>query len=198
MRIIFSLALTLTLAATSSQAQRMISGKVFDKNGTPLTGAQVALEQGQKGTMTDMHGQYALMVPDGHQFLHFSLDPAHQSPMVLLGKAPTLNAIILPIQSETGTQKSPTTTVVQFNKSAVQLTGIVRDQSGNPVKGVELRLSGNSGIHTTSDALGQFSLTVPAGSTNVLHIVQQGDNLRYTVQLADVQTLHLPIVFSIP
>ena len=62
------------LFSSTAFAQSKISGKVTDtKNGETLPGVSIAVKGTQKGTISDMNGEYSLMVDKGENVLVFTL-----------------------------------------------------------------------------------------------------------------------------
>lgn len=57
--------MTFMALAYSADAQRMIKGRVTDKNGDPVIGANVVAKGTTVGTITDVDGNYSLSVPEG-------------------------------------------------------------------------------------------------------------------------------------
>ena len=47
--------------------QLLVSGRVLDETGEPVTGATVSLENSTSGTVTDMDGMFRLSVPKGEK-----------------------------------------------------------------------------------------------------------------------------------
>ncbi len=65
--------LLLALLGWTMQAQHTVSGKVTDKNGEPLLGVEIYIEQLHVGTTTDLGGTYSLSpVPSGVNLLTFN------------------------------------------------------------------------------------------------------------------------------
>jgi len=60
------LALMCVLTAGIVQAQTQVTGKILAEDGTPLIGAIVSLKDADKGTITDLDGNFRLMVPDAN------------------------------------------------------------------------------------------------------------------------------------
>lgn len=65
-KIILSLLALLTLSLTSTQAQRMLTGKVLDsETKEPLIGANILITGTNTGTIVDYDGNYELELPEG-------------------------------------------------------------------------------------------------------------------------------------
>ncbi|MDX1666670.1 MAG: SusC/RagA family TonB-linked outer membrane protein, partial [Saprospiraceae bacterium] len=62
----------LLFAATTTMAQRTVSGNVMDEDGEPLIGATVQVKGTTVGAVTDIDGSYSLTVPAGRETLVFS------------------------------------------------------------------------------------------------------------------------------
>ncbi|QTD39113.1 TonB-dependent receptor [Polaribacter batillariae] len=58
--------------AVSVKTQSRVTGKVIDKNGTPLIGVTISIKGTTKGTSTDFNGDYSLNVPSTDSVLLFS------------------------------------------------------------------------------------------------------------------------------
>lgn len=62
----------LTSPVYTTQSTNTITGVVFDENGKPLPGANVSVKGTTIGTITDMAGQYSLVLPQPNATLLFS------------------------------------------------------------------------------------------------------------------------------
>ena len=60
------------LAAAQTNSQQIVTGKVTDVNGEPLTGVSVLLKNTDVGTSTDADGDFSLVIPDTQGVLAFS------------------------------------------------------------------------------------------------------------------------------
>ena len=57
--------LTKTEVNASQQNGRTVTGRVVDKNGDPIIGANVVVKGTTQGTVTDIDGHYSIAIPDG-------------------------------------------------------------------------------------------------------------------------------------
>ncbi|MGC3977293.1 MAG: carboxypeptidase-like regulatory domain-containing protein [Paludibacteraceae bacterium] len=63
---LFLFANLLLFGVFAQKNQTIISGKVFDKNGTPLTGVSITQKESKKGgTVTDINGSYNINAEKG-------------------------------------------------------------------------------------------------------------------------------------
>ncbi|MBK6937217.1 MAG: SusC/RagA family TonB-linked outer membrane protein [Chitinophagaceae bacterium] len=72
MRKLFLLLIGVVVAATSALAQRTISGKVTDENGTPLPKVSILVPGTTAGVTTSEDGSYSLNIPGGTSKIIFS------------------------------------------------------------------------------------------------------------------------------
>jgi TonB-linked SusC/RagA family outer membrane protein len=80
--------------AISAHAQRTITGKVTNQtNGETLPGVSVVAKGTQKGTITDIDGNYSLEIPNGVTILAFS-SISFLTKEVAIGDATTLDVIL--------------------------------------------------------------------------------------------------------
>jgi len=64
--------LSISTLTGSNNDLKLIQGNVSDKNGVPLIGVNVRIEDGKTGVITDVNGQYKINVPKSFQKLLFS------------------------------------------------------------------------------------------------------------------------------
>jgi hypothetical protein len=99
---------------------------------------------------------------------------------------PDIYNITLIVKDESGNSDSDITWV---NVSAVSetgtITGIVRDEDGNPIEGATVYLEGDPSIDNITDSLGRFSLeNVPIGDQT---IIVEKDGYQWASQEVDVE-----------
>ncbi len=68
----YLLTLSLLAAALSAKAQNKVSGQVTDETGQTLPGVTVQIKDTNKGTITDIDGQYTLQLDQGDAILVYS------------------------------------------------------------------------------------------------------------------------------
>ena len=71
----------------------LITGKVTDTRGKPLSGVFVAIKGSSLGTVTDTHGAYTMVVRDENKMLVFSYT-GFRTQEVVVGNARTINVIL--------------------------------------------------------------------------------------------------------
>lgn len=86
--------LFLLLGVSFSFAQRSVTGKITDPSGDPLIGANITVKDAPAiGTVTDVDGMYALVVPDGAAGLVISYTGFETREMAL-GSSDVLNIVL--------------------------------------------------------------------------------------------------------
>src|SRR5690554_1000828 len=68
---VLMLSCTFTVSAKENQ-QRTVTGVVVDNQSEPLPGVTILIEGTSQGTITDIDGQYSIMVPGDDAVLVFS------------------------------------------------------------------------------------------------------------------------------
>lgn len=136
MKGIFSL-LLLVCTSLCLQAQQQVYGTVTDEFGEPLIGATVLVAGTTIGTITDLEGNYALQLPDGHSVLVFTYTGFENKEVQAAGQT-KVNAIL-------------------YLEQLPSIEGRVQDNSGQSLAGVEIRERGSSNA-TRSDITGRFEL----------------------------------------
>jgi hypothetical protein len=61
-----------TLIATNMMAQKTVTGVIKDDAGITLPGVNIVLKGTTQGTITDIDGNYSILVPGNDVILHFS------------------------------------------------------------------------------------------------------------------------------
>lgn len=117
-----------TIVNTTQQSQTAIKGKVTEKNGQPIIGATVKCLADNKGTVTDVDGNFTLMVDKpcmlavsyiGFKTQQVKAEPGKTVEIVLLEDSETLNEVVV---VGYGTQKK------------VNLTGAVTSVNTKDIK----------------------------------------------------------------
>ncbi|MDX1941269.1 MAG: SusC/RagA family TonB-linked outer membrane protein [Saprospiraceae bacterium] len=177
-----SLVLTLVLLAMGTMiAQRTVSGKVSDANGTPLIGASILVKGTTIGTVTDIDGSYSLSVPDGNNILVFtytgfstqevSLGASNVLDLVMQEAAEQLSEVVVTAQGLRREKKALGYAVSSVGEEALQdrpQADVGRVLQGK-VPGVNITsTSGVSGTGTNITIRGYSSIT---GSNQPLFVV---------------------------
>jgi photosystem II stability/assembly factor-like uncharacterized protein len=133
-----------------------ISGRVRDASGNGINGATVALSGSRSATtQTDANGGYsfAQLVAGGNYTVTPSIN----------------NLLFSPVNASFNNLRAAQ--VADFVGAPVMLTinGRVSDQSGNPLNGATITLSGAQSATTTTDAGGNYSFAnLPAGANYII------------------------------
>ena len=131
-----------------------VSGLVADKNRSPISG--VTVSAGSVFTTTDTGGNYALKgLPPGV----YTVTASHSNYIF----SPTSRTITLP----------PDTTNVGFTGTQTyMISGLVMDETSNPVAGVTI--SGGAGHITSTNTSGNYTLSGLIGGTYTITASQSG------------------------
>ncbi len=84
------LVILFVLLASLAQAQHKVSGKIVDPQGEAIAGAIVQEENGKRGTVTDLHGNYELTTSSADAALLFSYI-GYDTQRILVANKQTLN-----------------------------------------------------------------------------------------------------------
>ena len=84
------LVILFVLLASLAQAQHKVSGKIVDPQGEAIVGAIVQEENGKRGTVTDLHGNYELTTSSADAALLFSYI-GYDTQRILVANKQTLN-----------------------------------------------------------------------------------------------------------
>lgn len=154
-----------------------ITGKVTDGKNNPLAGVSVSLKGTGTGTVTDVHGEYSLKLPDGEGSLVFSYIGFKTKEIPINGQAEiniSLEASISGLNQLVvvgyGVQKKSdlTGSVSEISNSDFQQQPIIRvsdaikgraagvfvqTPNGAPGAGIKIRIRGNNSINGNNDPL---------------------------------------------
>ena len=83
---------------------RTITGKVTEKNGTPIPNVSVVIKDGAGGTVTDASGNFSLPVPNNAQALTFSF-VGYATQEVGIGGRTTINVTLSAAENQGGLQE---------------------------------------------------------------------------------------------
>jgi TonB-linked SusC/RagA family outer membrane protein len=81
-----ALLLSTALFVQAAPADIVVTGKVTDDTGTPLTGVTISLKGSNKGTSTDGKGNYSISVPDNNAVLVFTFIGFLKQEITVAGK----------------------------------------------------------------------------------------------------------------
>lgn len=150
----------------SGSAQYGLSGRVFDPNGFPLSGAAIYLNNQNVGT-TNVQGQYNLTLDERQTYSlraqsgTITFDPASVTFVDLMRDFQNVNfQAVLPRPQTILPPRGPLCPV----KDHYTIAGTVLDSEGNRLVGAAIL--NNHEIVTQSDANGEFSIVVEALSDN--------------------------------
>lgn len=181
--------------------QKIISGKVVDANGAPLTGVTVRLKGSTLGTTTNASGNYSLEIPGTEGVLQFSFIGFTPQEMTI-GSNTTVNATLM-----VGNSSLTDVVVVGYGtQQRREITGAISsvkasDLENMPVNRVEQSLQGRTSgltITTSSGQPGSGAVVRVRGTTSInnsdpLYIVdgvQIGGGIDYLNQ-ADIASIEV-------
>ncbi|MEC7987456.1 MAG: TonB-dependent receptor [Myxococcota bacterium] len=183
--------LWLVLSALA-QADGQLLAVLFDARSHPISGQEVALEQGGevRTLRTDETGILSTYLPAGDWIFRigdwskpFSIADGHQSEVVLrLEDAVQVLRWSEQNQEQTESKEIPT----------VPFTGSVRDQVGAPLEGARILLQGIE-QEAVTDANGLFSLNVPMGNYNIACLKDGFVSRRFVAQEIGEEGLQLSL-----
>lgn len=172
-----SLVATAPVEASAQSTGRVIAGKVTDAFGEPLPGATVLVQGSTTGTVTDMDGNYRLILPDGSQTLQVSFI-GYDTETIELTADNTVNVTLLEdiatlgdvVVIGYGTQrKGDLTGAIQnvtaddFNQGLInspeqlingKVSGVqIMSNSGSPTSGSSIKIRGGASLNASNDPL---------------------------------------------
>jgi TonB-linked SusC/RagA family outer membrane protein len=162
-----------------AQENRVISGKVTEANGNPISNVSVVIKDAATGTQTNAEGNFSLTVPASAKALTFS-SVGFTSKEVTIGTEATINVTLAVAESQNALQEvvvtgyqtlrrsevtgsvskvsgqqiaqkpiGSFTQLLQGNATGVQVTGV----SGRPGANANIRIRGTGSINAGSDPL---------------------------------------------
>ncbi|MCG8319850.1 MAG: TonB-dependent receptor [Cytophagales bacterium] len=156
---------------------REISGKVTDENGQPLPGASIMVKGTNMGTVTDVDGNYTLLVSDEATTLVFSY-VGYNPEEVAIGSSATIDMVLYPnvttlqdvvvIGYGTANKKELTSSIASVNSKQIenlpvvsfdqalqgQIPGVqITNSSGTPGAAVTVRIRGQRSIVAGNEPL---------------------------------------------
>jgi TonB-dependent starch-binding outer membrane protein SusC len=156
------LAVLLVMLANFTFAQRTIKGKVTDgDNGESLIGATVTVVGTTRGAVTDIDGNYAVVVPDGSTQLRFAYT-GYTEQVVTLGTSNTLDVAMAP-----GTVLDEVVVVGYGNIKAKEVTSAIasvkaddfnRGNVTDPAQLIQGKVAGVSITRPGSDPNADFTI----------------------------------------
>ena len=178
MRQSFLIAIWLLLMSGSVWAQsRTVTGKVTDKNGTPLPGVSVTIKNSSTGTQTNDNGDFFITVPNAARALVFSF-VGYNPQEVAIGRGSTMNVTLTTEEKKLdevvvvayGTQRKREVTgsVAVVDEKAIKrqqvttvgqalqgtATGVmVVNNSGQPGDNPQIRIRGIASLNASAEPL---------------------------------------------
>lgn len=171
------LAAILLLFGNSALAQRTVTGKLTDaENGEPLIGATVSVVGTTRGSVTDIDGNYSVIVPEGSTQLRFAYT-GYKEEVVEMGATGTVDLAMKPgsvldeivvigygsVKKDDATGAVATITSKDFNKGVMvapeqlmqgRVAGVqVTTASGEPGAGINVRIRGTTSVRSGNNPL---------------------------------------------
>ncbi len=171
------LAVALLLLGSAALAQRTVTGKVTDaENGEPLIGATVSIVGTTRGSVTDIDGNYSVVVPDGSTQIRFAYT-GYKEEVVELGATNTVDMAMKPgtvldeivvigygqVKKDDATGAVASITTKDFNKGVIvapeqlmqgRVAGVqVTTASGEPGAGINVRIRGTTSVRSGNNPL---------------------------------------------
>ncbi len=176
MKKLSTIVLILFFGSITVFAQRTVTGTVKDASDVPMIGANVIVKGTTTGTITDIDGNYSLVVPDGFNTLVISytgygdqeIDVTNGGMASVILTEGTLldDIVVVGYGSQQKTDVSGSISQVDGddiqNKSIVSIDGILQGEvpgllvtsnSGQPGAGMSMRIRGNSSINAGNEPL---------------------------------------------
>lgn len=173
---IFLLAALLLPFTAMAQNRQTVTGTVTDETGEPLIGASVIAAGASTGSVTDLDGNYSIVIPDGATELIFSYVGCEAQTLPISGSV--MNVVLRPdneLLSEVvvigyGTQKKEDLTgsiasvgEKDFNKGVIsspeelingKIAGVtITNSGGSPNGGTTIRVRGGASLNASNDPL---------------------------------------------
>lgn len=173
---IFLLAALLLPFTAMAQNRQTVTGIVTDETGEPLIGASVIAAGASTGSVTDLDGNYSIVIPDGATELIFSYVGCKAQTLPISGSV--MNVVLRPdneLLSEVvvigyGTQKKEDLTgsiasvgEKDFNKGVIsspeelingKIAGVtITNSGGSPNGGTTIRVRGGASLNASNDPL---------------------------------------------
>lgn len=172
--------LTKAEGKASQQNGHTVTGKVVDKNGEPIIGANIVVKGTNNGTITDVDGNFTLQVPSNAQLIFSFIGYITQD--IVVGNQSTLNVTLnedaealdelVVIGYGTTTKKEFTGSVssVRLEDSPISLvsnTNVLESLKGT-VSGIDIGATNSAGAQPSMLVRGQRSIS---GSNDPLIVV---------------------------
>src|SRR6187402_136480 len=161
---VLSIMVLLVLASFSALAQRTVTGKIVDQQGTSMPGVNVIVKGTSTGTTSDSEGSYSIAVPNDEAILVYSFI-GYRSTEVPVG---TKTSIDFTMEEDVAQLSEVVVTALGIERSTKALQYSVSEVSGdNFTKAREMNLGSQlagrvAGVNVTKPATG------PAGSTRIV------------------------------
>ena len=172
-----------------------VSGRVVDEQGNPLPGATIIVQGTTIGTVTDVNGEYTLVVPDTDAILTFSF-VGYVSREILVGRQNVINVSLetaLTVLDEIvaigyGTQRRSdlTGSVSQVSGDVIAKQAVTRDPIEilqGKVAGLDITMSNNRPGESSSAIIRGFN-SITAGNEPLIVL----DGAPYEGRLTDINS----------
>lgn len=171
------LAAVLLLFGNAALAQRTVTGKVVDaETGEALIGATVSVVGTTRGGLTDIDGNYSVVVPDGSTQIRFAYT-GYKEEVVELGGSNTVDMAMKPgtvldeivvigygaVKKDDATGAVATISTKDFNRGVIvapeqlmqgRVAGVqVTTASGEPGAGINVRIRGTTSVRSGNNPL---------------------------------------------
>jgi Ca-activated chloride channel family protein len=179
---------------SGSVSQQIITGKVSDINGQPLSGVSVSADNTKKGVMTGINGYYKISISDKSRFLVFSFK-GYETLKEQIGQRSVINVTMKPaglieehtivLQETSQGKQDHVNPTVQFSSGKMLSPGPMKNRTlayeGKGRYNNNFNTEGYSTIHENDyrsvlhNPLSTFSIDVDRASySNVRRFINQG------------------------
>ncbi|MEN8249528.1 MAG: SusC/RagA family TonB-linked outer membrane protein [Bacteroidota bacterium] len=203
------------LTVTGSYAQAPVEGTVKDSNGDGLPGVNILLKGTTSGTVTDIDGNFSLIVSEGDVLIFSLVGFATQTityegnslNVILEEDILGLDEVVITgtggltekkqlgntIATVTGTEITASGAVDPTGSLSGKMAGIqVMQNSGDPAGGVSVRLRSASTVYGDSDPLYIIDgVIVNNNSTNVLNVTSVVQNRLSDISPQDIERVEV-------
>lgn len=170
-----------TTPSQSNNQQQKITGKVIDSNNEPLIGVSVLEKGTTNGTITDIDGNYTLVITDskavlqfsyiGYQTIEKSVDGKSMINVILNEDAKVLDEVVVTALGIKRSEKALSYNVQQVNADAV-----TSNKDPNFINSLSGKVAGVN-INSSSSGVGGVSKVVMRGTKSIM----QSSNALYVV-----------------
>ena len=161
-------------------SKQIIKGQVTDASGEPLIGVSVSVKGSTSGTMTDMDGNYTLIVPEGYKDIQFSYVGFKTEQHAIKG-----DKINIQMQEDTHTLDEVVVTALgikrsekalSYNVQQVNADAVTTNKDPNFINSLSGKVAGVN-INASSSGVGGVSKVVMRGTKSIM----QSSNALYVV-----------------